>query len=103
MDGTKLEVGWYGGASGEGYFKIVHFQTGWNEPLEEIKTSEVAVVANAIERFALAASRPTLRPRSPDPEYHSISYPRGFPGVDFGSSESEYHSIPYPLGFQTVE
>jgi hypothetical protein len=79
LDGTKLEVGWYVGPGGEGYFKIVHFQTCWNEPLDVIRTRDVAVVGSIIEGFAFQASRP--HPRSPVPEYHPIEYKPDFQRV----------------------
>jgi hypothetical protein len=54
-DGTKVEVGWYGELGAGGAFKVVHYRTSWNQPLDAIRTDDVHQVVEALTSLAQTA------------------------------------------------
>jgi hypothetical protein len=64
LDGSKVEVGWYGESGAGGYFKIVRYNSSWNSPLDVVRTGDVGEVVKTLKRFNEQAIQPRVQPLS---------------------------------------
>jgi hypothetical protein len=73
LDGSKVEVGWYGELGAGGYFKIVRYHSSWNSPLDLVRTGDVGEVVKILKRFNEQAIQPRVRPSSNSvPQYSTV-------------------------------